>query len=126
MKNYYNILNISKDAEYRDVIKAYNNFINYFNKKTLNDDDKLLIKEIKEAYFVLGSYHNRRNYDNKMEGYKKIENFSDRSFFRPDLAYKHNTDSKIRSIDSDLQNNRKVRNNDMNNKNLEGLDNFSL
>ena len=126
MKNYYNILNISKDAEYRDVIKAYNNFINYFNKKTLNDDDKLLIKEIKEAYFVLGSYHNRRNYDNKMEGYKKIENFSDRSFFRPDLDYKHNTDLKIRSIDSDLQNNRKVRNNDINNKKLESLDNFRL
>ena len=95
MKDYYKILNISNDAEFIDVINAYNGLIKYFNNKKLSNDDKLIIKDIKEAYFVLGSYKNRRKYDNNNEGYKKTENFSDRNFYRPDLNYNYNTDNMI-------------------------------
>lgn len=111
MKDYYNILGLSTKCSFVDVIKSYNKSINYFNSKlNLSDIDKQTIKELKEAYFVLGNYHNRRKYDNNLEGYKKInEDFSNRIFYRPDLKYQHNIDSKIRSIDSDISNNKKNR-----------------
>lgn len=112
MKDYYKILGINNKADFRDVINAYNNSIKYFNNKTgLSDNDKLTIKEIKEAYFVLGNYHNRRQYDNNLEGFKKPDSdiFSDRIFFRPNLDYDRTNDSKLRNTTSDIMNNKKNR-----------------
>ena len=111
MKDYYKVLGLSKECDFIDVINSYNKSINYFNSKsTLSVIDKETIKEIKEAYFVLGNYQNRRKYDNNIEGYKKInEDYSDRVFYRPDLKYQHNVDTKIRSLESDIANNKKNR-----------------
>lgn len=112
MKDYYKILGINNKADFRDVINAYNNSIKYFNNKSeLSDNDKLTIKEIKEAYFVLGNYHNRRQYDNNLEGFKKPDSdiFSDRIFFRPNLDYDRTNDSKLRNTTSDIMNNKKNR-----------------
>jgi DnaJ-class molecular chaperone len=111
MKDYYKVLGLKKTCEFIDVINSYNKSIKYFNsKKTLNDDDKETIKEIKESYFILGNYHNRRKYDNNLEGYKKInDDYSDRIFYRPDLKYQHNADNKIRNAESDRLNNKKNR-----------------
>ena len=111
MKDYYRVLGIEKSVDFIDVINAYNNSIKYFNsKRVLNDMDKETLKEIKEAYFVLGNYHNRRNYDNKLEGYKKVnDDYSDRVFYRPNLKYQHNADSKMRNTTSDVMNNKKNR-----------------
>lgn len=114
MKDYYKILNISNDADFKDVINAYNGLIKHFNNKKLSSEDKIVIKEIKEAYFILGNYNNRRKYDNNREGYKKTENYSDRVFFRPDLNYNYNTDNMIRNRKSDLLNNKKIRLNQKN------------
>lgn len=112
MKDYYKILGITNKADFKKVINSYNSSITYFNNKSnLSDNDKLTIKEIKEAYFVLGNYHNRRQYDNNIEGYKKPENdvFNDRIFFRPNLEYDRMNDEKIRNKTSDIMNNKKNR-----------------
>jgi DnaJ-class molecular chaperone len=115
MKDYYKILNINSNASFNQVIEAYNNMIVYYNSLLiLNPEDKENVKEIKEAYFVLGDYHNRRNYDNKREGLNVknpnkslTELTSDRVFFRPNLNY--NPDLVFKETQSDLDNNRKIR-----------------
>lgn len=111
MKDYYKILGIEKSASFNKVIKSYNNSINYFNNKNfLEESDKTIIKEIKEAFYILGDYHNRRKYDNYLEGFKKINSdFSDRVFYRPNLEYQHNTDNKLKNTKSDIMNNKKNR-----------------
>ena len=111
MKEYYKILNTNKNADYVDIINSYNDMIKPYNiKKKLTDADKNNIKDIKEAFFVLGSYQNRRSYDNSIEGYKKSQdNFNERIFFRPELNYQHNTDYKLKNTNSDLMNNKKNR-----------------
>ncbi|ADO67243.1 putative DnaJ/Hsp40 [Cafeteria roenbergensis virus] len=110
MKDYYKILGISKNAGFIDVINSYNESISFFNKKQLNDIDKQTIKEIKEAYFILGNYHNRRSYDNNLDGYKKVnDNFTDRIFFRPNLEQNYTKDNQLRNTVSDIMNNKKNR-----------------
>jgi len=114
MKDYYKILNLTPKASFIQVINAYNDFIVYYNSLLLNEEDKDKIKEIKEAYYILGDYHNRRNYDNKREGITSktsnkslTEMTSDRNFFRPNLNY--NPDLVLKETQSDLDNNRKIR-----------------
>lgn len=115
MKDYYKILNLTTSASFTQVINAYNDFIVYYNSLLLlNEEDKDKIKEIKEAYYILGDYHNRRNYDNKREGIANkvpnkslMEMTSDRNFFRPNLNY--NPDLVLKETQSDLDNNRKIR-----------------
>lgn len=111
MKDYYSILGINQKADFKDVIEAYNKSILYFNNKEILDStDKKTIKEIKEAFYILGNYHNRRKYDNNLEGFKKVnESFSDRVFFRPEINYSHNIDERIRNSQSDIMNNKKNR-----------------
>lgn len=111
MKNYYEILGVKSSCDFIDVINAYNKSIKYFNeKKELDKTDKEILKEIKESYFILGNYHNRRKYDNNLEGYKKVnENYSDRIFYRPNLEYNHTIDLKLKNTKSDILNNKKNR-----------------
>lgn len=111
MKDYYKILGIEREAGFIDVINGYNKSIKYFNsKRELSNIDKDTLKEIKEAYYILGDYSNRRKYDNNLEGYKKVnDDYSDRVFYRPDLKYNHNVSTKIRNTKSDIMNNKKNR-----------------
>lgn len=110
MKDYYKILGINKNSDFIDVINSYNQSIAFFNNKQLTDIDKQTIKEIKEAYFILGNYHNRRSYDNNLDGYKKVnDNFSDRIFFRPNLEQNYTKDNQLRNTVSDIMNNKKNR-----------------
>lgn len=94
MKDYYTILKLTPESSYQEVINSYNKFITYFNTiKHLNETEKQLLKDIKEAYFILGDYHNRRKYDNKIEGYIKPPRIdTSRTFFRPQHDYELNHD----------------------------------
>jgi len=53
MKDYYKIMGLTEKADFSDVILTY-------NKLKENTSDLSLINE---AYYVLRSYHRRRNYD---------------------------------------------------------------
>lgn len=110
MKDYYKILGVTRKSDFLDVINSYNKSISFFNNKNLSEIDKQTIKEIKEAYFILGSYHNRRTYDNNLDGYKKVnDNFSDRVFFRPNIEHDNTKDNQLRNTVSDIMNNKKNR-----------------
>ena len=70
MKDYYQILELTPEATFQNVIQNYNQYIKMFNQlPTLLSIQKEQLKEIKEAFFILGNYHKRRQYDNKREGY---------------------------------------------------------
>jgi len=110
MKDYYQILELTSKASFQDVINHYNQYIKMFNQlPQLSQLQKEQLKDIKEAFFILGDYHRRRQYDNKIEGYTK-ENYSktaDRCFFRPEIDYQFNLN--LKDTQSDIQNNKKVR-----------------
>jgi len=110
MKDYYQILELTPEATFQNVIQNYNQYIKMFNQlPTLLSIQKEQLKEIKEAFFILGNYHKRRQYDNKREGYIKenITKTSERCFFRPNLDYKYNL--VIKDTKSDILNNKKIR-----------------
>jgi len=63
MKDYYKILNCSKDASDNDIKKAYKKLaLKYHPDKNNNDDTKF--KEITEAYEILSDKQKRTSYDN--------------------------------------------------------------
>ena len=68
MKNYYEILDIEKNATQEDIKKAYKNLAKKYHPD-VNQNDKSLeekFKEISEAYEVLGDDNKRYNYDLKI------------------------------------------------------------
>ncbi|VVU94969.1 hypothetical protein CPAV1605_694 [seawater metagenome] len=70
MTTYYDILDITHTATYKQVEIAYKNLIQKYNKNRSSNDEKYL-KNINRAYYVLGGYHNRRKYDEYLEGLNK-------------------------------------------------------
>jgi len=63
VKDYYKILNCSKDATENDIKKSYKKLaLKYHPDKNNNDDTKF--KEITEAYEVLSDKQKKYNYDN--------------------------------------------------------------
>ena len=62
IKNYYDVLGVKKNASQDDIKKAYRELCKkYHPDRTGGDDTK--IKEINEAYGVIGDENKRREYD---------------------------------------------------------------
>jgi DnaJ-class molecular chaperone len=74
LRNYYEILNIDKNAPEDEIYKSYNQKISQFNhlpfhtSKMINE-----IKLLKEALYVLGDDIKRKKYDYKYEKNKQYE-----------------------------------------------------
>lgn len=67
MKDYYKILLINNSATKQEIIEAYNNNIKQFNNLPfLTEEMKVIIKELKEAKYVLTDDERRRRYDNML------------------------------------------------------------
>lgn len=74
MDNYYEILNIEQYSDINIVINSYNNIIkNYNNKKKLSLEEKIFIKKLNTAKFVLGNKENKELFDSilKKNEFKK-------------------------------------------------------
>ena len=63
MKNYYQILNINKDASQSEIKKAYRQLSKQFHPD-VNPGGEDKFKEIAEAYDVLSDEKKRKQYDN--------------------------------------------------------------
>ena len=71
MKNYYDILNVKKDASENEIYKAYRDKISQFNGLPfLTKQMSVEIKELKVAIYILGDEIKRQKYNIKM-GHKK-------------------------------------------------------
>ena len=76
-KNFYDILGVSKSASQEEIKKAYRALCKkYHPDKNQGDDTK--IKEVNEAYAVLGDEEKRREYDaqNVMGGFDGFNGFN--------------------------------------------------
>lgn len=64
MDNYYEILNIKEYSDINIVINSYNNIIkDYHNKKKLSLEEKVFIKKLNKAKFVLSNEQNKKIFD---------------------------------------------------------------
>lgn len=73
MDNYYEILNIEQYSDIDIVINSYNNIIKNYNKKKLSLEEKIFIKKLNIAKFVLGNKENKKLFDSilKKNEFKK-------------------------------------------------------
>ncbi len=74
MKNYYEILNINKNASEEQIYESYRNKISQFNHLPFHTQKMISeIKLLKEALYVLGDAIKRQKYNNKIE---KLEQYN--------------------------------------------------
>ena len=63
MDNYYEILNIEQYSNIDIVMNSYNNIIkNYYNKKKFSLEEKIFIKKLNKAKFVLSNEQNKKTF----------------------------------------------------------------
>jgi DnaJ-class molecular chaperone len=73
MKNYYDILNVKKEASENEIYKAYRDKISQFNGLPfLTKQMSTEIKELKVAIYILGDEIKRQKYNIKMGKRKPI------------------------------------------------------
>tara|TARA_Y100001937_G_scaffold53375_2_gene73614 strand:+ start:3108 stop:4055 length:948 start_codon:yes stop_codon:yes gene_type:complete len=72
MKNYYEILGVSKDATAEEIKKSYRKLsLKYHPDKNPEGEDKF--KEVAEAYSVLSDESKKHQYDNRGSGFSSFE-----------------------------------------------------
>lgn len=68
MKNYYNILKVSKDSSNEQIKEKTKQLITDLKlAKIYKNDKNTMLKEIEEAYTFLSDYHKRRSLDEFLE-----------------------------------------------------------
>ena len=72
MKNYYEILGVSKEATAEEIKKSYRKLsLKYHPDKNPDGEDKF--KEISEAYSILSDNEKRNKYDKRVYFTRKIK-----------------------------------------------------
>ena len=101
-KNYYNILNINKDASYDDIKKAYYKLaLKYHPDKNKDDNAEEKFKEISEAYEILSDENKRLSYDNNN---LNINTFSNANDIFNKVFQNHNFNININNMFSGFNN----------------------
>ena len=68
MKNYYDVIGVSKNASSNDIKKSVKNKIASLKKiNKTNQEKKKILNEYEEAYRFLSDYHKRRQLDEYLE-----------------------------------------------------------
>ena len=79
-KNYYTILNIKEEATEDEIYTAYREKIAQFNGLPFHTQQMInIIKELKEAIYVLGDSKKRTKYNNILVKYKKTLKYTNNS-----------------------------------------------
>ena len=78
MKDYYEILNLDKNADQKKIKETYKNHIMRFNGLPFLTDRMIKeIKDLKKAYYVLGNPTRKNLYDNRNKSKKQIFQLND-------------------------------------------------
>jgi len=94
---YYQILELKYNATEKEINESYNNKIKkYLNLPFLNDNQKVEIKELKKAKFILGNTDLREKYDSII--FQEIE--------ENNKIKEKDTLNKKEKIDSEMMGNR--------------------
>ena len=78
MKDYYEILEIGKNATTEEIEKAYKTLVTKYNPDNFKGDAREIVQkkidDVKESYSILSDEILRKEYDKDIEQGKKIEN----------------------------------------------------
>lgn len=78
MDNYYELFNLNKNANTKDIINAYENKINYYNNcNNLSNEDINKIKIYKKGLYILTNSKLKNNYDNLLFNNVMAQNEND-------------------------------------------------
>lgn len=100
-KNYYNILQINRDAPFEEIKNAYHSLVKIYNAKMLsnyslykNNDIDGKIEEIENAYHVLSDAEKKQLYDQSLE-FTKTDSFL-QNLPSYEIKYDTNNDFEVR------------------------------
>ena len=125
-KNYYEILQVDKNASSEIIEKAYKTLVKKYHpdlqENNLKENYEEKIKEINEAYEILSDEEKRKNYDlNLKNNFIPIEEFNnlynENINLKKQLNYLKNTLSNINNYSNKI-NNEKINYNNLNNYNI--------
>lgn len=96
MKNYYQILGVSKEADKNEIKKAYRILAKKYHPDKNKDDSDAIKKfqEVSEAYSVIGDEKSRESYDKKLETFNDTPNNKSNGFSNNRNGYSKNADTK--------------------------------
>lgn len=96
MKNYYEILGVSKEADKNEIKKVYRILAKKYHPDKNKDDSEAIKKfqEISEAYGVIGDEKSREDYDKKLESFNNTRKNESKGFSNNRKGYSKNTDTK--------------------------------
>jgi DnaJ-class molecular chaperone len=77
MEDPYKILNITINSSQRNIDTSFKIKIKPFLNRQLNEQERVLVRQYKDAYKILGDYQCRRSYDNQVDGLVPSKKFSE-------------------------------------------------
>jgi len=99
MKNYYDVLDVKKNASSQEIKYSYRNLAKKYHPDTGGDEEKF--KEIIEAYEVLGDLQKRKNYDLSLNEGATFENSIFNEFFNG-IFSSYQSPPKTNVVDLDI------------------------
>jgi curved DNA-binding protein len=105
MKNYYAILGVARDSSTRQIKQAYKKLARHWHPDLHPQDPscRTRIREINEAYEVLGDPQKRHAYDQQRENgdliFGEEKGFNDAQSDHPFLSYFHKMNGMSRKRD---------------------------
>ena len=109
MDNYYELFDLNKNANTKDIINAYENKIKYYNNcNNLSNEDICKIKIYKKGLYILTNSKLKSNYDNLLFNNVMAQNANNDELNNLDDLFNIDKSwmSKI-NIDNDNNNNKK-------------------
>lgn len=93
MKNYYEILEVSRDASATEIKRIYRILAKKYHPDKNKDDSEAIKKfqEISEAYSILGDEKSRTEYDKKIDKFKTKGSYSNGGFSKNNDKNKRNS-----------------------------------
>lgn len=91
MENPYKVLGLMATCSEKEVHVGFQNKINPYLNRNLDNGEKQIVKKYKNAYKILGNYHNRRKFDNEQEGITTTKKFNEIKIKKtPEFNYEKN------------------------------------
>lgn len=106
MKNYYEVLGVSRDATKDEIKKAFRVMAKKYHPDKNKDDDDAIKKfqDASEAYEVIGNEESRAEYDKKLDGFNARKSQEGAGFRGNNTEEKTKTKAKSSSSKSPYEN----------------------
>lgn len=106
MKNYYEVLGVSRDATKDEIKKAFRAMAKKYHPDKNKDDNDAIKKfqDASEAYEVIGNEESRAEYDKKLDGFNSRKSDQGAGFRGKSEGNKSKTETTSKSSKSPYEN----------------------